>query len=278
MTWRPHPAQEIRQPPPSSGVPVVDAYLDTAFESIPGWSSKFSASIVAGLMDWQTGNGIEGHLVEIGVFEGRFILALARALRGDEKAFAIDTFEWPEPSVEDRFRRHLEDQGLTADLVRTIKADSRALSPSDLSSRLHPYRCRVIHIDGDHAAESVTSDLKLSDAIVDDRGLIVLDDMFHPCYPRLTVAVFAFLDANPDWKVLCAIDRTSLVSSAKYVLCRSRWLTFYRAALQQRFKRHIWPGDVAMDGYTSLILSCDQSYLASAMYLGVTRRSLSRSK
>src|SRR4051812_21116647 len=130
MTWRPHPAHEMPLPPPSSGMPAVDAYLEQTFESVPGWSSRFSASIISGLMDWQTKNGIEGHFVEIGVFEGRFILALARSLQKGEKAFAIDTFDWPEPSVEERFRRHVSNQGLTADVVHTIKADSRTLGPS----------------------------------------------------------------------------------------------------------------------------------------------------
>ena len=276
MTWRPHLAHEMRLPPPPSGIPIVDAYLDQTFDSIPGWSSQFSASIIGGLMDLQTKNGIEGHIVEVGVFEGRFILALARALQKGEKAFAVDTFDWPGPGVEQRFRQHVTDQELPAHLVHVVKADSRAMSPAVLNSLLNPLRCRVIHIDGDHAADSVTSDLKLGDAVVDDRGLIVLDDMLHPCYPRLTVAVYGFLDANPDWKVLCTIDRTSLASAAKYVLCRSRWLAFYTAGIRDRFKRHVWPTDVVMDGYISIILSCDQSYLTSAMYLGVSRRKLPR--
>lgn len=276
MNWSPHPMHERMLPVPSTGIAQVDNYLSQTFESVPGWSSKLSAAIVAGLMDYQSTCGFRGHFVEIGVYEGRFLLAMARALRDGEQAFAIDPFEWPVPAMEKRVIGHIRRQNLDADRIVIMKDDSLKIAAVEVASRFGTLPCRMVHIDGDHSAASATSDLNLSAEFVCDDGLIVVDDMFHPCYPHLTVAVHAFLGNHTKWRVLCAIDRTTLVGASKYVLCRANRLDLYRQGLTARFKRHIWPMVVEMPGYDGVVVSCDQSYLASMMYQGVPRRRAQR--
>jgi predicted O-methyltransferase YrrM len=264
-------------PSPPCGLPAVDNYLEHEFDGIPGMSSRLGVSIMAALLDIQAQNKVGGDVVEIGVFEGRSVLALALALQGDEKAIAIDTFDWPDAGLIARFRGHIQRLGISENRIYPLKADSRTLSDADIRRVFGATPCRLVHIDGDHGSEAIVSDLGLSSALVSDAGLIVIDDMYHPSYPDITVAVQAFLNQAPLWKALCTIDRTSLVAAAKYVLCRDHWFASYDAALRKKFRRYVWPMDTIRNGYTSMILSCDQSYLPHMMGHGVLRRKVSRS-
>ena len=47
--------------------------------------------------------------------------------------------------------------------------------------------------------------------------MIVLDDMLHPGYPLLVVAVYEWMERHPDWRVLCVIDREDIVAAAKFM-------------------------------------------------------------
>ncbi len=268
---RPALAFERPLPIPSSGVQDVDDYIRDGFERIPGMSSAFSAAIVAGLLQIQSEYGQLGNVIEIGVFEGRFLLALARALATNEIAIGIDTFDWPDHAVLQRFRDHCARQCLEERVV-AFKSSSAGVGDVEIRTLLGPHPCRLIHVDGDHSPAAASGDLSLCDRTLDAQGLIVVDDVLHPNYPRLTLALFGFLDQRPEWRVLCAIDRTSLVGAAKYVLCRTPYFDAYDGALRARFRRHVWPVDADMGHYRSMILSCDQSYIPSMMLYGVRRR------
>lgn len=259
-------------PPPSCGLPAVDNYLEHDSGGVPGMSSRLGLSIMAALLDIQAQNEIVGDVVEIGVFEGRSVFALALALQDAETAIAIDTFDWPDAGLMGRFLAHIQRLGISEHRIQPLKADSRKMSYAEIRKMCRTQSCRLVHIDGDHNPESLVSDLGLSSALVGDAGLIVIDDMLHPSYPDITVAVQAFLDQTPAWQALCTIDRTSLVSAAKYVLCRDHWFADYDATLRKRFLRYVWPMDTIRNGYTSMILSCDQSYLPHMMGHGVPRR------
>jgi hypothetical protein len=85
-----------------SGIPDVDRYLDDGYMSVVGMSSRFAAAICCGLMRVQSEMGVDGSVVEVGPFEGRFFIALAHALKPGEQALGIDKFDWPNPEVIDR--------------------------------------------------------------------------------------------------------------------------------------------------------------------------------
>ena len=119
-------------PSPPCGLPAVDNYLEHEFDGIPGMSSRLGVSIMAALLDIQAQNKVVGDVVEIGVFEGRSVLALALALRGAEKAIAIDTFDWPDAGLIARFRGHIQRLGISENRIYPLKADSRTLSDADI--------------------------------------------------------------------------------------------------------------------------------------------------
>jgi hypothetical protein len=200
---------------------------------------------------------VAGPVAEIGTFEGRFFIALAHALRGGERALGIDLFDWPNPEIIDRFHANCRRHGVPDTRRVTWKADSRSMRPEDLLARLDGERVRLFHIDGEHSRHALTRDLALATAVLRPDGLIVLDDMLHPGYPTLMVAVQQYLDTNPDMCVLCVIDRETIVAATKFVLCRRDWFERYQERMLVDFKDNIWPLGADFEPHWCLVLSLD---------------------
>jgi hypothetical protein len=240
-----------------SGLAVVDRYLADGYTGVPGMSSRFAAAICCGLMRLQGEFGVAGHVAEIGPFEGRFFIALALALQAGERALGMDLFNWPTPKVRDRFEQNCVRHGVPRDRFIAWQADSRATPPEQLLARLGGGQVRFFHIDGEHSRAALTKDLELATAVLAPGGLIVLDDMLHPGYPTLMVAVQEYLVRHPDMVVLCVIDRETIVSATKFVLCHSDWFKRYEERLLALYKDNIWPMGADFEPHWCLVLSLD---------------------
>jgi hypothetical protein len=240
----------------SSGIPAVDRYLADGFLSVLGMSSRFAAVIACATMRMQSEDGISGHAAEIGTFEGRFFFALAHALRDDERAIGIDTFEWPDTGLIDRFEKNRTTFGPAGRMI-TLKADSRMLAPQELLALAPGKRVRFFHIDGEHTQDHLAKDLALAFATMDPRGVICLDDMLHPGYPLLAITVDEFLRAHPEVRVFCVIDRQDIVAAAKFMLCREEHAAFYTDRLSRAFPQHVWPLGADFVAYKALVLAIE---------------------
>jgi predicted O-methyltransferase YrrM len=240
-----------------SGIPAVDAYLADGYTSVIGMSSRFAAAISCGLLRVQSEFGITGPVVEIGPFEGRYFIALAHALAPGEQALAIDKFDWPNPQVIDRFEANCAKYGVPADRRITWKAESGALQPAELLAKLGGRRARFIHVDAEHSRAALTKDLELATAVLDPAGILVLDDMLHPGYPTLMVAVQEYLERHPEMCVLCIIDRESVVAASKFALCRTDWFKRYEDKLLENYRDNFWPMGADFEPHWCPVLSLD---------------------
>jgi len=240
-----------------SGIPAVDHYLAMGYTTVPGMSSRFAAAICCGLLRLQTEMGVAGPIAEIGPFEGRFFIALAHALAPGEQALGIDLFDWPNPEVMGRFEANCAKHGVPAERRIAWKANSRSMAPEELLAKLEGRRARFIHIDGEHSRAALTQDLELATAVLAPEGLIALDDMLHPGYPTLMVAVHEYLGRHPEMCVLCIIDRESVVAATKFVLCPTAWFKPYEARLLEAYKDNIWPLGADFEPHWCLVLSID---------------------
>ena len=240
-----------------SGIAAVDAYLDGPYDKVIGMSSRFAAAVCCGLMRVQSELGVNGPVAELGAFEGRFFIALAKALQDGERALGVDTFEWPNPQVLDRFEANCARHGVPTDKRITWKADSNRISPEELLAKLGGEKVRLIHVDGEHTQAALTKDLALATAVIRDGGVIVLDDMLHPGYPTLMLAVQAYLDQHPDMTVLCVIDRVSIFAATKFVLCQKSWFKKYEDGLLEAFRANVWPMGASFEPHWCLVLSLD---------------------
>ena len=219
--------------PVASGHPAVDRYLADGFERVPGMSSRFAAAIAAHVVRRQGELGIAGPVAEIGAFEGRFLIALALALKDGERAFGLDTFAWPDDGLEDRFLANCRANG-AAERVRAVRCDSRSLSPAELEALVG--EVRFFHLDGDHNLDSLAHDLALAHAVLHPDGVICVDDMLHPEFPFLVVAVHDYLHAYPGMRLLCVVDREDIVAAAKFLICRAEAVRLYEADLMESFR------------------------------------------
>jgi predicted O-methyltransferase YrrM len=242
-----------------SGVAAVDSYLEDGYLAVPGMSSRFAAAIGAGLMRIQTAMGIHGHVAEIGTFQGRYFIALAHAMASGERALGIDTFDWPNPAVLDKFEDNCRRHGIADDVRITWKANSRDMQPGDILAKLGGGQVRFFHIDGDHARSALARDLELATAVLGPGGLLILDDMLHPGYPTLMLAVHEYLERHREMTVLCIIDRESITAASKFVLCQKDWFKRYEAVLLEDYKANIWPMGADFEPHWCLVLSLDTS-------------------
>jgi len=240
-----------------SGIASVDGYLDSGYTTVPGMSSRFAAAICCGLMRIQSELGVTGPATEIGPFEGRFFIALYHALAPGETALGIDLFDWPNPEVIDRFEANCVKHGVPPERRITWKADSRTMPPQELLDKLGGRRVRFFHIDGEHSRAALTRDLELATAVLAPAGVIVLDDMLHPGYPTLMVAVHEYLGRHPEMCVLCIIDRETVVAATKFVLCRTEWFKRYEERLLESYKDNVWPLGADFEPHWCLVLSLD---------------------
>jgi len=241
----------------NSGIPAVDAYLEESYDKVIGMSSRFAAAVTCGLMRIQSDLGVAGPVAELGAFEGRFFIALAKSLKDGERALGIDTFEWPNPQVIDRFEANCVRQRVPAEKRITWKADSNKITPEELLAKLADEKVRLIHVDGEHTQAALSKDLELATAVIRDGGVIVLDDMLHPGYPTLMLAVQAYLDRRPDMTVLCIIDRESIFAATKFILCQKSWFKKYEAGLLDAFRANVWPMGANFEPHWCLVLSLD---------------------
>lgn len=241
----------------SSGIAAVDRYLDTGYATVVGMSSRFAAAVSCGLMRIQTDLGVKGPVAEIGTFEGRFFIAMAHALADGETALGIDLFDWPNPEVIDRFEANCTTHGVPAEKRITWRADSRTMKPDDLLAKLGGERVRLFHVDGEHSRHALTRDLELATAVLGDGGVIVLDDMLHPGYPTLMVAVQDYLQRHPEMVVLSIIDRETIVAATKFVICQAAWFKRYEEKLLEAYKDNVWPLGADFEPHWCLVLSLD---------------------
>jgi hypothetical protein len=235
----------------------VDAYLESGYASVPGMSSRFAAAICCGLMRIQTELAVSGPVVEVGPFEGRFFIGIAHALASGEVALGVDRFDWPDPDVIHRFEANCRKHGVPAGRRIAWKADSRTMRPDELLAKLDGRRPRFIHIDGEHSRAALAKDLELATAVLAPAGVIVLDDMLHPGYPTLMVAVHEYLARHPDMCVLAIIDRETVLAAAKFVLCRMDWFKRYEEKLLEAYRDNVWPLGADFEPHWCLVLSLD---------------------
>ena len=240
-----------------SGIPAVDAYLDDGYDKVIGMSSRFAAAICCGLLRIQSDLGVKGPVAEVGAFEGRFFIALAKSLHENERALGIDVFEWPNAQVIDRFEANCARHGVPTDKRITWKADSNKMTAGELMAKAGGAPVRFIHVDGEHSQAALTKDLELATAVIGDGGVIVLDDMLHPGYPTLMVAVHAYLERHPEMTVLCIIDRETIVAATKFILCQKTWFKRYEAGLLDAYRDNVWPMGATFEPHWCLVLSLD---------------------
>ncbi len=233
---------------------AAEGYLAKRFNVVKGASSKISAIIAARLLAAQSAEGVRGHVAEIGVYEGRFFIALALCCLPGEKAIATDVFTWPDEDVANRFLENCRSAGVNMDSVVVQKGATQNLT-REAFRKTAGGPIRFLHIDGAHVYDLVLHDLQLAKAALHPQGVICLDDVLHPRYPALTIAVGDWLKANPEFTIFAIIDRELFAAACKFLVCRVERAEFYRNALIALAPEHVMKFRANYFGAEALIVS-----------------------
>ncbi|HEV2362709.1 MAG TPA: class I SAM-dependent methyltransferase [Caulobacteraceae bacterium] len=192
--------------PPTLGDIVEDpkrrlenrAFTETIAREIPGWLNEFTAVCATELLDAQADNALEGSLLEIGVYGGRFFAILAReALRSGSRLLGIDPFLH---FSAEQVSEHLAAAGVSLAAesaeISLIEDVSGAWTADEILGALGG-RARFVHIDGSHERAHVLWDLDLADRIIAPWGLIAIDDFLNPECLGVNEATHQFFQQQP---------------------------------------------------------------------------------
>lgn len=238
-----------------TGIAALDGYLAESYDRVRGMSSRFSAVICGHVLRRQTEMGVRGPVAEIGAFEGRFFIAMGLALAEGEHAYGFDLFSWPDDQVMDRLNANAAACGLAPERYTLRPFNTGTLTPRDFAGLTGRAPLRFVHIDGDHSLEALAHDMTLAHESLHPQGLICLDDMLHPGYPFLVVAVHDYLKRHPQMRLMAIIDREDIVGAPKFLICRADAVRLYEADLMERFKaQHFVLGGDAM-GHHCVVLT-----------------------
>jgi hypothetical protein len=165
------------------------AFLRDVTSLIPGWLVDYSALMTMELLHWQERSNVKAPLLEIGVYAGKYLSILLRsgAQTGDN-VYGLDTFDLVS---EESALGYLQQNPIGA-MPIFIKAPSTNFTASDLLQRLGA-KPRFISIDGSHEFDDVFHDLRLSEELLDSRGIIAVDDFLNPMAFGVMEAVNMFM-------------------------------------------------------------------------------------
>lgn len=186
------------------------------FHALGGWFDPAVVSTIGAIDDYQRAAQIFGPLAEIGVFCGKSFLPLAICARDDEYAVAVDPFELG--TTIDRFDANCQ-LVLTPEQRQRVTVHQK--SSSDITAgdlvkdETDCQVFRVFSVDGDHRYESTLGDLTTAIGFLDQRGIIMLDDVWNRDHPGVSEALHDFIDNHKEIVPFCfSKQRTFLSRSA----------------------------------------------------------------
>lgn len=205
-------------------------------KGIPGWLEDSAAVRTIDILNWQLDNGIDGALLEIGVFQGLYFSILANsAIKSDSTLMGVDDFRWTDLSqVEILMKKLFGDNSLHK--IVLVQSDSSRLNAKEIIETIK--RPRFVSIDGAHNFENVYLDLILAEEILSKDGLISADDFLNPLTIGVNQAINLFLSVPRN------VVPVAYISNKLFLSHRSR-ASDYRAAFESHLVNS--PDDQALD-------------------------------
>jgi hypothetical protein len=214
--------------------PRLERYRDGPWGKVQGFVHPDALVLLDVALQFQESHGIAGGFFEIGVHQGRFLLALEHAVRGGEPGLALDVFEEQSLNIDKSgygqravLEANLAAHAIEPGRVAILQGDSTApATRRAVLARGESYR--FISIDGGHTAGHAASDLRLAEEIATPAAAVVLDDFFNTGFPGVTEGLVQYLTAGGTLRPVGVIG-------GKMLLTPLSWADRLRDALRQRF-------------------------------------------
>ena len=161
----------------------------TASTRFPGWLNVPASIVTLHLLRILP----TGPVMEIGVFRGKYLSILRGALGASGRIVGYDIFDQAQaPLIETDFAEVFGTLGN----VRLVQVDSTRLTPDRVLADCGGAPV-FISIDGSHEGDPVLSDMTLAVAVMDEAGIVAMDDFLNPVALGVNEAVGRFMCA-PD--------------------------------------------------------------------------------
>lgn len=226
-------------------------FIGRVTSCLEGWLTDDDAAVTADLLRLQEGWAGDAPLLEIGVYCGKYLsLLMQSAARTGSHVFGVDTFQFKDLAV--------VTEGLAAlmpELMPSLslhKGSSRDLSAKSLL-RMIGRPARFISVDGSHDHPDVLHDLRLTDAVLAQDGLVAVDDFLNPLTIGVNRAVNLFMESRPGLVgVACGTNKLYLarpMQAARYRQHLEQHLLSTAAARGELFRTRLatWRGLVEQD-------------------------------
>lgn len=196
---------------------------------ISGWLGWVDYEIFKDLVAFQS-EFSQTAISEIGVHHGKSFIPLAGFSR-DRKLYAIDIFEDQEKNIDGSgmgdkraFLDNLSRFAIDAGRLTIDQRMSTAVTAADIENAVG--RVGLFHIDGGHHYDAVLSDIRLAIEVSVEESIIVLDDVFRPEWPEVSIAAFGSRDLIENEFVPFAIGFN------KTYFCKTAFVDKYQALLR----------------------------------------------
>lgn len=181
----------------------LSKYRSEVYDNVYGWLGGKAVDALEIIGNYHAEHGVKGDALEIGVFQGKFFLALAAAVEPEEVTVGIDIFSdqflnvdnsgAPEEDLLSIFNGNVEKYAPNARQLRIITGDSMVTRAADLIDIAPTKGYRFISVDGGHTAEHVVNDLLLAADLVVSGGVVFLDDWSSPHWPGVVEGYDRFM-------------------------------------------------------------------------------------
>lgn len=160
-----------------------------------------------------------GDICELGVAWGKSAIGLSWCKNDEDKLHLYDSFQ-AEISPDDA-KKMMKDYGNDVNVHWNV-CDLTQLDPKNIKFR----NIRYLHIDACHLHRAILNDLNNFSPLVDERGIISVDDYNDQEYPGINTAItqFCLSDKGKDWTIFA-------IGQNKAYLCRKSYLKTYKQSL-----------------------------------------------
>lgn len=185
--------------------PNLRNYLNTGFHHVEGWASDqlFQTIDLLSSLDINRSGGC----AEIGVYRGKFYMLLNQVIAADERSWAIDVFDDQDLNVDHSgsglseylatFQSNLHKFDAHGGANTGIIVGDSTDPALDLERRIGLGALRFISVDGGHTVEHTLSDLHLSSRLINNQGVVILDDILNPHWLGVIEGAFRYLSTFP---------------------------------------------------------------------------------
>ena len=196
--------------------PITAQKIIIKSKKIGGWFSSEAAMLIAMIDEVQKDMNLDGDIFEIGVHHGKSSIFFSHLLRDQEFISICDLFgTYGNVSNSGDGNYDVFFNNMKKYALKQAK-DIHVCLSSTLTPEVIGKNYRIFHIDGGHNSDEALNDLILATKVVNEKGIIILDDPFRAEWPGVTEALIKFLQMDYEYDSV-VVGFNKLVLSKKSV-------------------------------------------------------------